>query len=59
MGELSKTIEEITPFELARLREKRVEHSSRDKKQLLIKVAEIEKLLNQVGKKIVVKNIEI
>jgi hypothetical protein len=57
MGELKNAIEEIAPFQLARLRGKRVELSSRDKKQLLTKVAEIEEILSQVGKKIEVKNI--
>ncbi|MCF0059844.1 hypothetical protein [Dyadobacter sp. CY356] len=57
MGELINAIEDIAPFQLARLRGKRVELSSRDKKQLLTKVAEIEEILNQVGKKIEVKNI--
>jgi hypothetical protein len=57
MGELREEIENITPFELARLRGKRVEHSTRDKKLLLIKVAEIEEVLNSMGKKIEVKNI--
>jgi hypothetical protein len=57
MGELKNAIEDIAPFQLARLRGKRVELSSRDKKQLLTKVAEIEEILSQVGKKIEVKNI--
>lgn len=57
MGELKNAIEDIAPFQLARLRGKRVELSSRDKKQLLTKVAEIEEILSQMGKKIEVKNI--
>ncbi|WP_254562301.1 hypothetical protein [Dyadobacter diqingensis] len=58
MGEITKLIEETTPFELARLRQKRVEHSTRDKARLLVKVVEIEELLNLMGKKIEVKNIQ-
>ncbi|MCF0054491.1 hypothetical protein [Dyadobacter sp. CY356] len=57
MGEIAKLIEDITPFELARLREKRVEHSTRDKARLLVKVIEIEELLNLMGKKIEIINI--
>ncbi|SEI45732.1 hypothetical protein SAMN04487995_0886 [Dyadobacter koreensis] len=52
-----KEIEGLSPFELARLRQKRVEHSTRDKARLLVKVVEIEELLNLMGKKIEVKNI--
>lgn len=58
MGEITKLIEDTAPFELARLRGKRVEHSSRDKVRLLAKVAEIEEVLNLLGKKIDVKNIQ-
>lgn len=57
MGEISKIIEGITPFELARLREKRVEHSTRDKARLLAKVSEIEEVLCLMGKKIEIKNV--
>ncbi|WP_165940210.1 hypothetical protein [Dyadobacter psychrotolerans] len=57
MGEITKVIESITPFELARLRDKRVEHSTRDKARLLAKVSEIEEVLNLMGKKIEIKNI--
>jgi len=57
MGELKEQIENITPFELARLRGKRVDHSTRDKNNLLKKIDEIEEILKQVGKKIEVKNI--
>jgi hypothetical protein len=57
MGELKEQIENITPFELARLRGKRVDHSTRDKNNLLKKIDEIEEIMQQVGKKIEVKNI--
>lgn len=57
MGEIREEIEAISPFELARLRQKRVEHSTRDKARLLVKVVEIEELLNLMGKKIEVKDI--
>lgn len=57
MGEIAKVIESITPFELARLREKRIEHSTRDKARLLAKVSEIEEVLNLMGKKIELNNI--
>jgi hypothetical protein len=56
MGEITKVIEGITPFELARLRERRVEHSTRDKARLLAKVSEIEEVLNLMGKKIEIQN---
>ena len=55
MGELKNAIEDIAPFQLARLRGKRVELSSRDKKQLLAKVAEIEEILSQMEKKLKLK----
>ena len=57
MGQLREEIENISPFELARLREKRVEHSTRDKARFLVKVTEIEEVLNLMGKKIEIKDI--
>lgn len=57
MGKLRAEIENITPFQLARLRQKCVEHSTRDKAILLAKVAEIEELLNLMGNNIDVKSI--
>tara|TARA_R110002124_G_scaffold35732_1_gene115908 strand:- start:271 stop:426 length:156 start_codon:yes stop_codon:yes gene_type:complete len=50
MGELREEIEKITPFQIARLRQKRVEHSTRDKAVLLSKVTEIEGVLDLMEK---------
>lgn len=55
--ELQKLFEKTSPSELARIREKMQEASTRDKKRLLKKVIEIEKIVLDLGFKIELKEI--
>lgn len=56
--ELYKFIENITPAELAKLREKRQDTSTRDKASLLKKVSEIEEILFKLNVEISLKKSE-
>lgn len=53
--ELYKFLENISPGELAKIREKRQDTSTRDKTLLLKKVAEIEDILTKLNMKISLK----
>lgn len=54
-NKLYDLINNITPAELAKLREKRQETSTRDKKLLLNKVAEIEEIIQKLNFEISLK----
>jgi len=55
--ELQKLFENTSPAELAKVRNKMQEASTRDKKRLLKKVIEIEKIVNDLGFEIELKKI--
>jgi hypothetical protein len=57
MGELKETVINMSPAEIARLRGKRQNLSSRDKQLFLNKIDEIETFAKNIGKEIVLKNI--
>ncbi|PTT43213.1 hypothetical protein DBR28_00935 [Chryseobacterium sp. HMWF028] len=54
-SELYKFFENITPAELAKLRQKRQDTSTRDKASFLKKVSEIEDILQKLDVKISLK----
>lgn len=58
MGELKRIVEEMTPANLAKLRGKRQNLSSRDKQSLVRKVEEIETFCYQIGVEIILNKIE-
>jgi len=55
-SELHKFFENISPAELAKLRQKRQDTSTRDKAALLKKVSEIEDILQKLDVKIILEN---
>lgn len=58
MGELKETVVNMSPAEIARLRGKRQNLSSRDKQLFLNKIDEIEAFAKAIGKEITLKNID-
>ena len=55
MSMLLNTIKNTSPSELAKIRGRRIETSTRDKKRLLTKVAQIQSIIEKLGYEIEIK----